>query len=303
VTCAHPHLRGRTSLKFTSYEPTLLGDCDIVFSCKRPGDTFAYVRDILAAGVRLIDFSGDFRLKAPEQFERWYGVSHQHPDLLDQAVYGLPELHRKQISSAQLVANPGCYTTTAILTCAPLAEAGYADATPVIIHAISGVSGAGRAAKAENLFVNVAENVRPYRIGTHQHTPEIEQELGALAPARAVSVLFVPHVGPYRVGIMVNCYFRLPDGMPEPTDTSLYELYRARYAHEPFVRVYEPGTLPQVDWTTGTNYVDIALRYDPRTRTVVAIGAADNLVKGAAGQAVQNLNIMAGVTETAGLVF
>ncbi|MCX7717571.1 MAG: N-acetyl-gamma-glutamyl-phosphate reductase [Candidatus Sumerlaeaceae bacterium] len=302
VTSVHPHLRSRTDLRFSAYDRSRLSQCDVVFSCKRPGDTFEYVREVLDAGCRFIDLSGDFRLKTGALFEQWYGIAHRYPDLLGEAIYGLPELHREKIRAARLVANPGCYTTTAILTSAPLVEAGYASGGPVIIDAISGVSGAGRTAKVENLFVSVAENVRAYRVGNHQHTPEIEQEFARLSPQGAVRVLFVPHVGPYRVGIMVNCYFRLPEGTAEPDDSVLFNLCQSRYDGESFVRVYEPGTLPQVEWTTGTNFVDIAARYDPRTRTVVAIGTADNLVKGAAGQAVQNMNIMVGLPETMGLL-
>lgn len=299
---SHPQLRGRVEMDFDAFDLRKLGECDVVFSCKRAGDSFAYVDEVLGAGAKLIDLSGDYRLVPHEKFETWYKVPHARTGRLAEAVYGMPELHRERIRKTRLVANPGCYTTTAILGLVPLVAAGYAGAAPLIIDAISGVSGAGRGAKAENLFISVAENVRAYRVGNHQHTPEIEQELTAVAPGRnPVTALFVPHVGPYKVGIMVNAYLR-------PADTAglsnevLYECLRARYAEEPFVRVYEPGSLPQVEYVAGTNFCDVSATFDKRTGTIVAISVADNLVKGAAGQAVQNMNIMFGLPETAGLL-
>lgn len=310
----HPHMRG-LDLVFDDFDPKKLASCDIVFSCKRPGETFSFIETLLESRARLIDLSADYRLKDPTDYPRWYGFEHRFPRLLREAVYGLPELYRTRIAEARIVANPGCYTTTAILACAPFVRAGYGLPGPIIIDAISGVSGAGRAPKPENQFIAVAENVRAYRIATHQHTPEIEQELRAAASRSTkkkrnsaasspsqLHTLFVPHVGPYKVGIMADCYLPLAPDCPLPTDKDLYEILRANYADEPFVRVYPPDSLPQIECVSGTNYCDIAARVDPRTRTIVVIAVTDNLLKGAAGQAVQNMNIMFGFDETTGLV-
>ena len=302
VMKSHPHLRGRVALLFEPFDIRKLGRCDVVFSCKKAGQTFDFIQDLLKTGCRFIDLSGDYRLKSQEVFETWYGIPHRHPQLPLKAVYGLPEWYRARIRKARLVANPGCYTTTAILGCAPIVAAGYGRTAPIVIDAISGVSGAGRVAKTENLFISVAENVRAYRIGNHQHTPEIEQELTAIANLGAarrkqsasapVQVLFVPHVGPYRIGIMANCYLRAEGGPRNPTDQSLHELLLRAYKDEPFVRVYPPGELPQIEHAAGTNYCDIGVKYDKRTDMIVVISTTDNVVKGAAGQAVQNMNIM-----------
>lgn len=306
----HPQLRARLEKTYDTLDLEKLADCDVVFSCKRAGESFAYIDQLLKSFTRVIDLSGDFRLKFPEEFEQWYGIEHKHPQLLDHAVYGLPEWYRSKIKDARFVANPGCYTTTSILGCAPLVKAGFGKEAPIIIDAISGVSGAGRAAKAENLYLNVSENVRAYRIGNHQHTPEIEQELWRIsqgngaakvlpASQRDVQVLFVPHVGPFKAGIMANCYLRC--SKPGVSEEQLYGLLKDAYAAEPFVRVYEPGVLPQIDYVVGTNYCDIGVKYDARTQTIVVVSVTDNTVKGAAGQAVQNMNIMLGLEENSGL--
>ncbi|MCX7020243.1 MAG: N-acetyl-gamma-glutamyl-phosphate reductase [Candidatus Sumerlaeota bacterium] len=322
IARCHPQLRGALDLVFDEYDANKLAQCDVVFSCKRPTETFSFIEGLLASGPRFIDLSADYRLKSSDVFQRWYGVKHDHAHLLNDAVYGLPEWHRNGIRNAVLVANPGCYTTASILACAPLLSSGLAAATPIIIDAISGVSGAGRGSKPENQFISVSENVRAYRIGSHQHTPEIEQEVEAIVSGAAqpgfsnqneahpplkhlesrVRVLFVPHVGPYKVGIMANCYLRLAGKTHRITDRELYDIIHTAYAREPFVRVYEPGELPQIEYVTGTNYCDIAATYDPRTETIVVISVIDNLIKGAAGQAVQNMNIMFGVDETTGLL-
>ncbi|MCX7626659.1 MAG: N-acetyl-gamma-glutamyl-phosphate reductase [Candidatus Sumerlaeaceae bacterium] len=306
---AHPQLR-HTSLKFEDFNIKKLSSCDIIFSCKRPGETFPFIQEILAAGCRVIDLSADYRLKNASEYPQWYGFEHLFPKLLREAVYGLPELYRAKIAKARLVANPGCYTTTAILACAPIVKAGIGVRYPIMIDAISGVSGAGRAPKLENQFIAVAENVRAYRIGNHQHTPEIEQELTAAATKmrrskanpHSIRILFVPHVGPYKVGIMADCFLRLAEDESLPTVDELYQILSEAYAGEPFVRVYPPDSLPQIEAVANTNYCDLGVRVDPRTRTVVVISVTDNLLKGAAGQAVQNMNIMFGIEETTGLV-
>lgn len=303
VHSVHPQLHGVLNLQFEAFDAAKLADCDVVFSAKRAGETFPFIEKILGGRAVFIDLSGDYRLKSAELYEQWYGIRHQHPSLLEQAVYGLPELHREKIRGARLIANPGCYTTTTILACAPLVAAGYGVGEPVMIDAISGVSGAGRNTKAENMFLAVADNVRAYRIGNHQHTPEIEQELCAAAKdACGVRLLFVPHVGPYKVGIMATCYLRVPEPMEDPTRESLQALLAKAYEGEPFVRVREAGDLPQIEHVAGTNFCDIGVEYDPRTRTVVLVSVTDNLIKGAAGQAVQNMNIVFGFDERTALI-
>ncbi len=306
---AHPRLRGRTTMKFDSLDHSKLAECDVVFSCKKAGGSFDYVAELLANGRRIIDLSGDYRLADSALYPRWYGIEHKYPELLKhrKAVYGLPEFYRDEIRVADLLANPGCYTTTSILACAPLVANGYGTEAPIIINAISGVSGAGRNASADNQYLAVSENIRAYRVGSHQHTPEIEQELAALGgqrndSAKGVRVLFVPHVGPFKYGIMADCYLAVPTSIPMPTNEDLYKIMVETYKEQPFVRVYEPGQLPQVEFVTGTNFCDIGMVADERTRTVVVVSVTDNLVKGAAGQAIQNMNIMFDFTETAGLI-
>ena len=309
ISSAHPELRGIVNANFSPLDFAALGKCDVVFSCKKAGETFPFIQELLSKGVKFIDLSGDYRLETPEAYEEWYGLPHQHPTLLKKrhAVYGLPEIYRDEIKSANLVANPGCYTTTSILACAPLVAAGYGTSAPIIIDAVSGVSGAGRNAKAENQFLSVADNVRAYRVGNHQHTPEIEQELNAAATRSAaghnggLKVLFVPHVGPFKVGIMADCYIRVAQEQPMPSAVEVTNLLMAAYKDEPFVRVYEPDNLPQIEHVAGTNFCDIGVTADARTRTIVVVSVTDNLIKGAAGQAVQNMNIMFGLEETVGL--
>jgi N-acetyl-gamma-glutamyl-phosphate reductase len=302
VTSSHPQLRGRTALRFDDMDFDKLAECDVVFSAKKAGDSFRYIEKLVAGKSRVIDLSGDYRLTAPEDFQTWYKLDHLHTSLLGTAVYGLPELHRERIRTAQLLANPGCYTTTSILACAPFVRQGHGLQSPIIVDAISGVSGAGRNAKPENQYLSVAENVRAYRIGNHQHTPEIEQELSrAAGNGSKITMLFVPHVGPYKAGIMATCYLRAKDGKGL-TENGLYDVLSETYSGEPFVRVYEPGSLPQIEHVVGTNFCDIGATYDPRTQTIVVISVTDNLIKGAAGQAIQNMNIMFGLPETAGLL-
>ena len=324
VASAHPKLGGVLDAAFSAFDADALADCDFVFSAKRHGESFAYIRALLGGRARVIDLSGDYRLTDPAQFRRWYGVDHGHPDLLSEAVYGLPEQHRAAIRGARLVANPGCYTTASIVGCAPLVAAGFGrpEHGAVVVHAISGVSGAGRGSSPATQYLAVDGNVRPYRLGDHQHTPEIEGQLayaaapdaGYRAAGHAVAgdgkaagprVLFAPHVGPYQVGILASCYFPVPSGPAgqlEPTTDSLTALLTEAYSAEPFVRVSPAGgPLPQIAPVAGTNFVDVGAAYDARTRTAVVVSALDNLVKGAAGQAIQNMNIMAGLPEATGL--
>ena len=300
VSSTHTQLVGRTDLTFSEFEDDLLDEIDVVFSCKRPTETFGIIDSIISKEKRLIDLSADYRLKNQDDFKFWYGKDHTKSSALHRAVYGMPEFYRDQIRDAQIVANPGCYTTASILACAPFAKAGLASYTPITIDAVSGVSGAGRAAKEENLFINVDSNVRTYRVGTHQHTPEIEQELRNVT-GHPVKILFVPHVGPFYSGILADCFFRLPYDAKTPTIDEAYSILASYYQNEPFIRVLPKGSLPQITNVLNTNFCEIGVSTDDRTNTVCVFSAIDNLVKGASGQAVHNMNIMFGLPETTAL--
>ncbi len=263
-----------------------------------PGPAMTAVPGLLEAGVRVVDLGPDFRLGDPETYFAWYGRQHQAPALLGRAVYGLPEWFGDALPGARLVANPGCYPTAAVLAAGPLVRAGLAAPDGIIVDAKSGLSGAGRSPAAELHFAEANENVRAYQVGgTHRHTPEIEQALEHLA-GRRVRVTFTPHLVPMTRGILATLYASLN----RPIDVAgLVEIYRAAYAGAPFVRVLDPGRLPATKAVLGSNFCDLGLAVDGRTGRAVVLAALDNLGKGAAGQAIQNLNLMFGLAETAGL--
>ncbi|MCS7234617.1 MAG: N-acetyl-gamma-glutamyl-phosphate reductase [Armatimonadota bacterium] len=290
-----PNLRGMVDLTLEPAELARVGrDSDVVFVALPHGMALQVVPELLSAGTRVVDLGADFRLKDPAAYARWYKQEHTAPGLLDEAVYGLTELYRPRVRGARLVANPGCYPTAALLALAPLAQAGLIGG-PVVVDAKSGVSGAGRSPSAATHFGEVNENTKPYNVGVHRHQPEIEQ---ALAEAgSAVRVLFAPHLVPMTRGILATCY--APLARPVSADAAL-DLYREAYAGEPFVRVLDDD-LPQTKATYGSNFCDVAVRVDAERGLAVAVAALDNLVKGAAGQAVQNMNVMCGLPETAGL--
>lgn len=272
--------------------------CDVVFLCLPHGETtIATAREVLAAGARVIDLSNDFRLRDPQAYARWFRHEHGAPDLLREAVYGLPELYRKEIKTARLVANPGCYPTSVLLPLIPLAEAGLLDGQ-VIVDAKSGVSGAGRSLSLKTHFVEVNENFSPYNIGhTHRHIAEMEQELSAAAGA-PIHVIFSPHLLPVSRGILSTIYVRLAADM---TQDALRALYSERYAHEPFVHLLPAGQVATLSHTVHTNNVVIGLTpVDDRGNWIIT-SSEDNLVKGASGQAIQNMNVMFGLPETTGL--
>jgi N-acetyl-gamma-glutamyl-phosphate reductase len=291
--------------------PSLVGRCELVLEeldiekiASRAGLVFAalphetsmdVVAGLIARNKRVIDLSADFRLHDPEVYRRWYRP-HKTPHLLGDAVYGLTELHRKAIGKARLVANPGCYPTGAVLGLAPLFAEKIVRGT-VVIDAKSGVTGAGRSSTVELSFSEVNENFKAYNVGVHRHAPEIEQELGEIAGAQ-VSVLFAPHLVPMNRGILSTMYVELKK---TPAGDDLAKLYKKFYQGEPFIRVLPPGTFPQTKDVRGTNDCAIGIRYDARTARLVVITAIDNLVKGAAGQAVQNMNLMYGWPEIEGL--
>ena len=275
----------------------LAEEVDVIFTATPQGFCASLLDEAILSKVKIIDLSADYRIKDVATYEKWYGIAHQSPQFLKEAVYGLCEVNRKDIKGARLLANPGCYTTCSILTIYPLAKEGLIDMNSIIIDAKSGTSGAGRGAKVDNLFCEVNENMKAYGVTTHRHTPEIEEQLG-YASGEQVLLNFTPHLVPMNRGILVTAYATLKPGVTEEEVRNAYEKY---YAGEKFVRVLQPGVCPQTKWVEGSNYVDVNVKVDQRTNRVVMMGALDNLVKGAAGQAVQNMNLMFGLDESEGL--
>jgi len=287
----YPFLAGVVDVELAAPGAALAGPAEVVFVALPHGAAASHVRALLDAGRRVIDLSADFRLRDPAVYARWYG-EHTAPELLDQAVYGLVEWRRDAIRGARLVANPGCYPTTALLGLLPLARAGLLT-EPVVVNAASGTTGAGRSAKVEQLFAEVNENFRAYGVGTHRHRPELDQELawgGATAPC-----IFTPHLLPVSRGILATMYVRVGGGEPP-----LGELFSRAYAHEPFIML-RGTTPPELRDVRGTNRCAIGWHWDASTRQAIVMSATDNLGKGAAGQAVQSMNLLLGFPETTGL--
>lgn len=294
VGSVHPSLLGRLDLRLEDLSPTAVAArADCVFSCLPHGVTAAVVPQYLETGVKLVDFSADYRLDDPETFLQWYGEKHHDPARLGQVVYGLPELFREQIVKAQLVANPGCYPTSAILALTPLVKAGLVETTDIIVDSKSGVSGAGRSPKLTTHFPECNESISAYNVGRHRHTPEIEQ-IVRRGCGRDIQIVFTPHLVPMDRGILTTAYSK-PVG--EVTEEKLFAALRDFYADEPFVRVVEH--LPGTKDTTDTNFCDITVRLI-RGR-VLTISCLDNLIKGASGAAVQNFNLLYGFPETTAL--
>ena len=292
-----PSLRRHVDLTFAEPDPAALERCDVVFCAAPNGVAMGYARSLLAAGVKLIDLAADFRLKDPALWQRWYETPHQCPELLGEAVYGLPELNREQIRNARLVANPGCYPTAVQLGLAPLLESDLVHLDHLVADAKSGVSGAGRGAKIANLFAEVADTLKAYAVPGHRHSPEICQGLEAMC-GRPVGLTFVPHLTPMIRGIHATLYARLTRTR---ADLDLQALYESRYAHEPFVDVLPAGSHPETRSVRGDNTCRLAVHRPGGGEIVVVLSVIDNLVKGAAGQAVQNMNLMFGLEETLGL--
>ena len=287
-------LRGHIDLAFSEPDPDTLAGCDLVFFATPNGTAMRSVPALLEAGVRVIDLAADFRLRDPAVWERWYGMPHACPELLEEAVYGLPERHRERIRSARLVANPGCYPTASALGLLPLVEAGLVDAGSLVADCKSGVSGAGRGANAAMLMGEVGESFKAYAVPGHRHLPEIRQTLGEVAGGE-VGLTFVPHLVPMIRGIHATLYARLTG------EVDLQALFEARYRDEPFVDVMPAGAHPETRSVRGANQCRIAVHRPGEGDTVVVLSVIDNLVKGAAGQAVQNMNLMFGLDETTGL--
>lgn len=277
--------------------PALVEQADVVFVALPHGHAIPVAREVSARGKKFIDLGADFRFDSSEVYEQWYKVEHTAPELLRQAVYGLPEVHREKIKTASLVGNPGCYPTSVILGLAPLLRSGLVDTGTIVVDSKSGVSGAGRGLSLGTHFAEVNENFRAYNVGMHRHTPEIEQELGKLA-GEEMRISFTPHLVPMNRGILSTIYAQLKREMTLEQVRAVYEeFYRSKY----FVRLLPPGILPQTKAVAGSNHCDVVPVVDPRTGRVVVLSAIDNLIKGAAGQAVQNMNLMFGLPETAGL--
>jgi len=292
-----PSLAGKTDLRLETLDVCkVIAAADIVFTALPHKAAMGMVPHFLSAGKKVIDLSADFRLKDMNVYEKWY-QRHSCPELVAEAVYGLPELYRERIRTARLVANPGCYPTSAILALAPLISRDLIDLDTLIIDSKSGATGAGRAVRLGSLFCEVSEGFKAYGVGTHRHTPEIEQVLGDLA-STPVTVSFTPHLLPINRGILSTSYARLKEGLGGEELTAIFEKF---YDDEPFVRVFPAGELPNVATVKGSNYCDIGVVSDPRTGRVIVVSVLDNLVKGASGQAVQNMNIMEGFEEGLGL--
>jgi N-acetyl-gamma-glutamyl-phosphate reductase len=294
VSQMFPSLRGYVDLSFVHPDEAHLEQCDLVFFATPNGIAMQQVRALLDAGVRVIDLAADFRIKDVAEWEKWYGMSHACPELVAEAVYGLPEINREQIGKARLVANPGCYPTAVQLGFLPLLEAGLVDVSTLIADAKSGVSGAGRKAEMGILFSEASDNFKAYGVAGHRHLPEIRQGLARMA-GQEVGLTFVPHLTPMIRGIHATLYARLQG------DADLQALYERRYATETFVDVLPPGSHPDTRSVRGANHCRIAVHRPQQANTVVVLSVIDNLVKGAAGQAVQNMNIMFGLPEALAL--
>ena len=270
---------------------------DVIFTATPQGLCASLVNEEILNKVKIIDLSADFRIKDVKVYEKWYGLEHKSPQFIDEAVYGLCEINREKIKGARLIANPGCYTTCSILSFYPLLKEGLIDPNSIIIDAKSGTSGAGRGAKVNNLFCEVNENIKAYGVLTHRHTPEIEEQLG-YAAGEPLKIIFTPHLVPMNRGILVTGYANLKQSLTYETVREAYDKY---YADEKFIRVLDQNVCPETRWVEGSNYVDVNFKIDERTNRIVVMGALDNIVKGAAGQAIQNMNLIFGLPESEGL--
>jgi N-acetyl-gamma-glutamyl-phosphate reductase len=297
VAEVYPSLSGLTSMKYSNATPDeIAGRCDVVFLALPHGVSMDIAPVFIKAGKKVIDLSADYRLRDQATYEKWY-AKHASADLFGQAVYGLPELYRQDIKKSRLIANPGCYPTSIILGLAPALKNQLVDVSTIIADSASGVSGAGRDPVVGSLFCEVDGGFKAYKVGKHRHTPEIEQELNVLAGSR-FAISFTPHLLPVKRGILSTIYATLAKDI---TLADLHALYASFYASEKFVRVCPVGTYPNISSVCGSNYCDIGLAHDPRTNRVVIISAIDNLIKGAAGQAVQNMNLICSLAEDTGL--
>ena len=277
----------------------LCEEVDVVFTATPQGLCASLVNDEILSKTKIIDLSADFRLKDVNVYEQWYKLEHKAPQYIDEAVYGLCEINRDKVSKdTRIIANPGCYTTTSILTLYPMVKEGIINPDTIIIDAKSGTSGAGRGAKVANLFCEVNESMKAYGVGTHRHTPEIEEQLGYACGRDDLKLIFTPHLVPMNRGILVTAYANLAKDVTYEDVKAAYDKY---YDKEYFIRVLPKDVCPETRWVEGSNFVDIGFKIEPRTNRLIMMGALDNLVKGAAGQAVQNMNLLFGLPENEGL--
>lgn len=276
----------------------LAKQADVIFTATPQGLCASLIKEEILKDTKIIDLSADFRIKDVATYEQWYGITHKAPQFIEEAVYGLCEINREDVKKARLIANPGCYPTCSTLSIYPLAKEGLIDMNSIIIDAKSGTSGAGRGAKVANLYCEVNENIKAYGVASHRHTPEIEEQL-SYASGEDVLLNFTPHLVPMNRGILITAYANLKKDISED---EIREIYKKYYNSEYFVRLLEKGDTPETRWVEGSNFVDVNVKVDPRTKRVIMMGAMDNLVKGAAGQAVQNMNLMFGLDEKEGLM-
>ena len=277
----------------------LANEVDVIFTATPQGLCASLVNDEILSKTKIIDLSADFRLKDVDVYEQWYKLEHKAPQYIDEAVYGLCEINRDKVSKdTRIIANPGCYTTTSILTLYPMVKEGIINPDTIIIDAKSGTSGAGRGAKVANLFCEVNESMKAYGVGTHRHTPEIEEQLGYACGRDDLKLIFTPHLVPMNRGILVTAYANLTKDVTYEDVKAAYDKY---YDKEYFIRVLPKDVCPETRWVEGSNFVDIGFKIEPRTNRLIMMGALDNLVKGAAGQAVQNMNLLFGLPENEGL--
>lgn len=281
----------------------LANQVDVIFTATPQGYLASILTEEILKKVKVVDLSADYRIKDVAVYEKWYGIEHKSPQFIEEAVYGLCEINRDKITAdTRLIANPGCYTTCSILTCYPLVKEGLIDVDTLIVDAKSGTSGAGRGAKMPNLFCEVNENMKAYGVASHRHTPEIEEQLGYAGNCE-VTLNFTPHLVPMNRGILATAYAKLlrkADGSL-PTEAEVRAAYAKYFDKEKFVRLLDKGECPETKWVEGSNYVDVNFVIDERTGRVIMMGAIDNLMKGAAGQAVQNMNLLFGLPEEMGL--
>ena len=275
----------------------LAKEVDVIFTATPQGLCASLVNDEILSKVKVIDLSADFRIKDVKTYEEWYKIEHKSPQYIDEAVYGLCEINREKVKQARIVANPGCYPTCSTLSIYPLLKEDLIDGNTIIIDAKSGTSGAGRGAKVDNLYCEVNENIKAYGVAGHRHTPEIEEQL-SYAAGKPVVISFTPHLVPMNRGILVTAYASLTKEVTWEEVRAAYDKY---YKDEYFVRVLDKDVVPQTRWVEGSNFADVNFKIDPRTNRIVMMGAIDNMVKGAAGQAIQNMNLLFGLPENTGL--
>lgn len=297
VSEVHRHLYQHINLVECEMKAEHFAQCDVVFLAVPHGTSSLIAKELVGAGVKVIDLGADMRLRDYEVYKKWYGMGHSWPEILPTAVYGLPELYRDRIKESNLVANPGCYPTSIILGLAPILKKGWVKLDSIVCDSKSGVTGAGKGLSQQSHFPDMNDNLAAYKLAEHRHTPEIEQELGFLA-GEPLYVSFNPHLIPMNRGILSTITVQAKE---EVTQEMLDEAYQTFYAGEEFVRVRDKQNLPNTKWVQGSNYCDIAPVFDPRTKRIIVVSAIDNLVKGASGQAVQNMNLMMGLEEGMGI--